>query len=278
MTLLAASLAETGASIVGQFIALAAVAIVLIQQMQFRPQLFDYVFLAALIAMLSRESYGRRAPLWLAVPILTLWANLHGGFFVGLAALGIYSVACGALGMARGAGSHCALRPTAITVVAAAGTLCNPWGIGEWIGGQAEPWQSIHDGPGERVQAAAHDARRDASKRNDQSFVGDDAFDARSADRGVPARAAWRRQRVARDCGADGCCGVRGGAQYGAGRAGAGGAACPSCRPRRGSPRSCPARARAAAYAFRTAGRGGAGRPRALRSAPNCCPARCALE
>jgi hypothetical protein len=134
ITLLAASLAETGASIVGQYIALAAVAIVLIQQMQFRPQLFDYVFLAALIAMLSRESYGRRAPLWLAVPILALWANLHGGSFVGLAALGIYSVACGALGMARGAGPHCALRPTAITVLAAAGTLCNPWGIGEWIG------------------------------------------------------------------------------------------------------------------------------------------------
>ena len=56
--------------------------------MQFRPQLFDYVFFAALIAMLARESHGRRAPLWLAVPMLALWANLHGGFFIGLAALG----------------------------------------------------------------------------------------------------------------------------------------------------------------------------------------------
>lgn len=132
MTLLATGLGKTGASVVAQFTALAAVAIVLIQQMQFRPQLFDYVFLAALIAMLARESYGRRAPLWLAVPMLALWANLHGGFFVGLAALGIYSAACGVLGMLRGAGPSCALRPAAITLTAAAVTLCNPWGSGEW--------------------------------------------------------------------------------------------------------------------------------------------------
>jgi hypothetical protein len=46
--LLAAGLAETGASIAAQVIALAGVAIVLIQQMQFRPQLLDCVFLAAL--------------------------------------------------------------------------------------------------------------------------------------------------------------------------------------------------------------------------------------
>ena len=132
MTLLAAGLAETGASIAAQFVALAAVAIVLIQQMQFRPQLFDYVFLAALIAMLARESYGRRAPLWLAVPMLALWANLHGGFFVGLAALGVYCVARAAQGVARGAGPGCAMRPAAITAAAALATLCNPWGSAEW--------------------------------------------------------------------------------------------------------------------------------------------------
>jgi hypothetical protein len=132
MTLLAAGLAETGASIAAQFVALAAVAIVLIQQMQFRPQLFDYVFLAALIAMLARESYGRGAPLWLAVPMLALWANLHGGFFVGLAALGVYCVARAAQGVARGAGPGCAMRPAAITAAAALATLCNPWGSAEW--------------------------------------------------------------------------------------------------------------------------------------------------
>ncbi len=132
MTLLAAGLAETCASIAAQFVALAAVAIVLIQQMQFRPQLFDYVFLAALIAMLARESYGRRAPLWLTVPMLALWANLHGGFFVGLAALGVYCVARAAQGVARGAGPGCAMRPAAITAAAALATLCNPWGSAEW--------------------------------------------------------------------------------------------------------------------------------------------------
>jgi hypothetical protein len=132
MTLLAAGLAETAASIAAQFAALTGVAIVLVQQMQLRPQLFDYIFLAALIAMLARESYGRRAPLWLAVPMLALWANLHGGFFVGLAALGIYSVARAAQDLARGAGPGRALRPAVITAAAALATLCNPWGSGEW--------------------------------------------------------------------------------------------------------------------------------------------------
>jgi len=132
MTLLAAGLAETAASIAAQFAALTGVAIVLVQQMQFRPQLFDYIFLAALIAMLARESYGRRAPLWLAVPMLALWANLHGGFFVGLAALGIYSVARAVQDVVRGAGPRRALRPAVITAAAALATLCNPWGSGEW--------------------------------------------------------------------------------------------------------------------------------------------------
>jgi hypothetical protein len=132
MTLLAAGLAETAASIAAQFAALTGVAIVLVQQMQFRPQLFDYIFLAALIAMLARESYGRRAPLWLAVPMLALWANLHGGFFVGLAALGIYSVVRAAQDLARGAEPDRALRPAVITAAAALATLCNPWGRGEW--------------------------------------------------------------------------------------------------------------------------------------------------
>ena len=133
MTLLALGLAETGAAIAAQFAALAAVALALIQQMQFRPQLFDYVLFAALIAMLARETYGRSAPLWLAVPMLALWTNLHGGFFIDLAALGIYSAAVAAQGVAaRGAGLRIALRPAAITAAAALATLCNPWGIGEW--------------------------------------------------------------------------------------------------------------------------------------------------
>ena len=53
MTRLAPGLAETAASIAAQFAALTGVAIVLVQQMQFRPQLFDCIFLAALLAMLA---------------------------------------------------------------------------------------------------------------------------------------------------------------------------------------------------------------------------------
>ena len=65
MTLLALGLAKTRAGIAVQFAAPAVVALALIQQIQFRPQLFDYVLFAALIAMLARETYGRGARLWL---------------------------------------------------------------------------------------------------------------------------------------------------------------------------------------------------------------------
>jgi hypothetical protein len=102
--LLAAGLAETGAAMAAQFIALAAAAIALVQQMQLRPQLFDYVFFAGLIAMLARESYRRRAPLWLALPMLARWVNLHGGFFIGIAALGTYASATGMKDVWQGRG------------------------------------------------------------------------------------------------------------------------------------------------------------------------------
>jgi hypothetical protein len=50
-----------------------------------RPQVFSYVFLAAAIAILEA-----RRPLWALPPLLLVWANCHGGFFLGWAAMGAY--------------------------------------------------------------------------------------------------------------------------------------------------------------------------------------------
>jgi hypothetical protein len=133
MVLLSLGMAETGAALMVQALTLTAVAFALIPHMQFRTFLADDVLLAALMAMLARESYVRRAPLWLAVPMLTLWANLHGGFFVGLVALGLYTAVCGAQDLAQGRGARRAVRLAALTSAATLATLVNPYGLKDWV-------------------------------------------------------------------------------------------------------------------------------------------------
>ena len=34
--------------------------------------------------MLARDNYRRPARLWLIVPMMALWGNLHGGFIIGI--------------------------------------------------------------------------------------------------------------------------------------------------------------------------------------------------
>jgi hypothetical protein len=133
MTLLAIGEAESGASLKIQALVLFASAMAFMPQMQFRPVLATFVFFAALMAILARESYRRRAPLWLAVPMLALWANLHGGFFVGLVAMGLYTAICGLQDLAQGKGVARALRLAALTSAATLATLLNPYGLRDWL-------------------------------------------------------------------------------------------------------------------------------------------------
>ena len=107
ITLLAMGAAETGASITLQMMVLTTGALAIAPMMQFRPQLFDFVALSALLLLLARDSYRRAGRLWLAIPIFVLWANLHGGFFVGLAALAACTAAAAIEDLAAGEG----LRP-----------------------------------------------------------------------------------------------------------------------------------------------------------------------
>ena len=135
---LAAALAETGSSTLVQFAVLIGSAVVIKPQLQFRPQSFTFALLAALIYLLTCDAYRRAGRLWLAIPMLALWANLHGGFIMGIAAIGTYSAVSGLQDVMTGRGYHRAMRLAAITGASILATLATPYGFATWEGvGQA---------------------------------------------------------------------------------------------------------------------------------------------
>lgn len=54
-----------------------------------------------LLLLLRREAEGPRRVSWLVAPLLVLWANLHGAVLVGLAVLGVFTVAATAVPLRR---------------------------------------------------------------------------------------------------------------------------------------------------------------------------------
>ncbi len=133
ITLLALGAAETGAPISLQMVVLTTGAIALAPMMQFRPQLFDFAALSALLLLLARDSYRRAGRLWIAIPIFVLWANLHGGFFVGLAVLAIYTAVIAIEDFVAGNGRERAMHLGGITAGCVLATLLNPDGISNWL-------------------------------------------------------------------------------------------------------------------------------------------------
>lgn len=129
---LAIAESETGAPQIVQLATLLWVAVAISLQVQFRPQLFTFAMLSAMLALLARHNYRGRAPLWLAIPIVALWSNLHGGFIIGLAVLGTYTVAIGLRSLRAGSGWKEISRFAMLTVGATAATLATPYGIGTW--------------------------------------------------------------------------------------------------------------------------------------------------
>ena len=123
---------EAGTAPVIQLIVLTAAAVTLALQVQFRPQLFTFVFLSALLAILARFNYRGSARVWLSIPILALWANLHGGFIMGLATLGTFSVVVLTQDVLAARGTRRGLRLLGITAASAIATLATPYGIGTW--------------------------------------------------------------------------------------------------------------------------------------------------
>jgi len=130
--LLAGGEGETGASPGVQSGVLMAVALTLLPQMQFRPQLFTFMLMAALLLILARDNYRGHAPVWLVVPMMMLWVNLHGGFIIGLAVIATYGGVTGLQDLLEGRGWRRPLRFAAITGATAAATLATPYGTNAW--------------------------------------------------------------------------------------------------------------------------------------------------
>jgi hypothetical protein len=107
----------------------------------FRPQLFSWLLTAAMFVLLPLPR-GRRA-----VPLLFVaWANLHGGWLVGLGVLGVWTV------------GERTREAWAVWLASAAATLATPYGIHLWqfIAGtvrlgrtQITEWQPLWTAPPE---------------------------------------------------------------------------------------------------------------------------------
>jgi hypothetical protein len=142
--LLALAQAETGASVGIQLPILLATAIGLAPFVQYRPQLFSFLFTSALLALLARDNYRHAGSLWLAVPICMLWANLHGAFFVGLGILGTYTSAVAIEDLLARRGLRRGVKLAGVTLAAAVATLVNPYGVRLWttVLGSSGRWMS----------------------------------------------------------------------------------------------------------------------------------------
>jgi hypothetical protein len=132
---LAIGISATGASARVQRLTLLLSAVAIAPYMQFRPQLFSFMLLSALIAVIAIEIYRRDATLWPLIPMFAVWANFHGGYIVGLGAMGIAAAVMFAqrwMGAADRAAS--AWRLALVTLGCAAATIVNPFGVGLWTG------------------------------------------------------------------------------------------------------------------------------------------------
>jgi hypothetical protein len=58
-----------------------------------RPHLFTYLFFLLLMLVIYAAETRHPRAVWLAPPLIVLWANCHGGFLAGLAVLGIWAAA-----------------------------------------------------------------------------------------------------------------------------------------------------------------------------------------
>jgi len=115
--------AETVAPALVQLSILLTAALLLMPVMQFRPQLFDFLFLSATLALLARIPRRGMGMLWVAIPLVAIWSNLHGGFFIGLVVIGVYGVATILEDLWSGRGFSRGLGILAITASAAASTF-----------------------------------------------------------------------------------------------------------------------------------------------------------
>ncbi|MGD0073853.1 MAG: hypothetical protein ABSD31_05875 [Candidatus Binataceae bacterium] len=132
ISFLAMGLAQTAAPARVQRPVLLLIAVALLPQVEFRPQIITFLLLSALFFMLARDCYRPASTLSPLIPIFALWANLHGGFLVGFAAIATYTAMVSADELRRTHRLTRGVRLAAITAACALATLANPDGIRLW--------------------------------------------------------------------------------------------------------------------------------------------------
>ena len=115
-----------------------------------RPQLFSVLLFAILLALMNGVARGRQRLLLSAPVLFAFWANLHGGWIVGLGVLGLWSVCAVLAGRMKwpwAAGG---------VLLALVGTLATPYGLELWrflsgtVGlgrAEIEDWQPLFYSP-----------------------------------------------------------------------------------------------------------------------------------
>jgi len=99
-----------------------------------RPRVFTILFTSIFLALLGRFAGGvKERWIWMLVPLMILWANLHGGFFIGLALIALTAVGMlldyGAGVLPDGMNLRSRLRTLAIVFLGCVfAVLVNPYG------------------------------------------------------------------------------------------------------------------------------------------------------
>lgn len=97
------------------------------------PHIFSYLMIAVVLLLLAGRRAGRRIPLWSFLPLQIVWANLHGGFLLGPAIVGLAAIGEAVesrLGR-RGAAppGQEARRLALLALAQVAVSLVNPYGV-----------------------------------------------------------------------------------------------------------------------------------------------------
>jgi len=92
-----------------------------------RPHIFTLLFVAITMWVIDMDRRRNTWALWLLVPMAVLWTNLHAGFLILFALLGILVIGCLAESFLWGKSG--ALRYTLLGAACAVGSLTNPYGV-----------------------------------------------------------------------------------------------------------------------------------------------------
>jgi hypothetical protein len=93
-----------------------------------RPQMFSVAICCAMLYLLRETGRSRSRAIWYVPILFAAWVNLHGGWIVGFAALGVWML--GDAWQRRSSRSTLTLAAVAALVLMA--TLMNPFGLGLW--------------------------------------------------------------------------------------------------------------------------------------------------